>query len=98
MKKEYENKNKIRNVPAVIAGIFLYVAWLNFPLLPVFAATDGEAKKKELLLSSFFTRFSEENLPRAHNIRLACRALDGYVLSGGAEFSFCLPLTEEEDE
>lgn len=74
------------------AGAFFLLLWLIFPAFPslstfAVSAADG-AKEKELLLASYTTRFSESNEARAHNIRLACRKIDGYRLGAGGEFSF----------
>lgn len=86
-----ENRGKIGTF-AWLAGVFFCVLWLIFPPFPAFSApaqgTESERRKRELLLSSFSTRFSEENEARAHNIRLACKKIDGYRLAAGEEFSF----------
>ena len=47
-------------------------------------------QKEELLLSRFTTYFDGENLPRCHNIRLACQKINGCKIEGGQEFSFNL--------
>lgn len=50
-----------------------------------------ESLRKELLgdvLGTFSSDFSTSSNDRAHNIKLACSKIDGYVLAPGEEFSY----------
>lgn len=90
-------KERIRNgwkkrTLAAIAGVFFILVWIILPLLPensVLTATAADTdRKRELLLAAYTTRFSESNGARAHNIRLACRKIDGYKILPNGQFSF----------
>ena len=49
---------------------------------------EEEALRSVALLSSFTTCFNTGNAPRAHNIRLAAKTLNGVTLAAGESFSF----------
>ncbi|MBQ9081597.1 MAG: VanW family protein [Clostridia bacterium] len=91
---------------AMLAGVFLFLVCLNFPHFTVIACCAQtpypyyltKTPQKDLLLSRFTTYFDGENAPRAHNIRLACRQLDGCKIDAKAEFSFNRTVGERTKE
>ena len=68
---------------------------------PRFARAEGETpalSEGVALLSSCTTYFSEENVGRAHNIRLAAERISGIVLSPRESFSFNAAVGERTEE
>ncbi len=84
----------------------MFLPWLNFPFyatVTVFAQTPypqktTETPKNDLLLSRCVTYFDENNIPRTHNIRLACQFLDGCKIKSGEQFSFNLTVGKRTKE
>ncbi len=96
------NERKRIKTVMLFATVFFFLFFQFLSLPPVssvsaFAAPCAYVKTgefsfvrppEELLLSSFSTRYDEEKENRSHNIRLACRLLNGCRVEGGGEFSF----------
>ncbi len=69
---------------------------LNNGFTPVYAAVKGvprtetmeDIKERTRLLYSFSTEYDASNTARAHNIALACVAVNGTIIADGGVFSF----------
>ncbi len=69
---------------------------LNNGFLPVYVSADAvkrgqameEVKRRTRLLCTFFTEYDSSNFARAHNISLACGAINGTILAPSGMFSF----------
>ena len=83
------------------AAALLVGSAVAFSAPPRFARAEEEAaalSEGEALLSSCTTYFSEENVGRAHNIRLAAERISGIVLSPRESFSFNAAVGERTEE
>ena len=81
------------------AAALLVGSALAFSAPPRFArAEEAALSEGEALLSSCTTYFSEENVGRAHNIRLAAERISGIVLSPRESFSFNAAVGERTEE
>lgn len=69
---------------------------LRLRVAPAKVTTDV-ARRQTALVATFSTPYAEVS-NRVHNLRLACRALNGVVLSAGAEFSFNATVGERTQE
>ncbi len=106
MKQEKTSKKLKKLTLAILAGVFLFLSWLNFPFYTTFTVfaqkpylqNATKTPKKDLLLSRFTTYFDENNIPRTHNIRLACQFLDGCKIESGGQFSFNLAVGKRTKE
>lgn len=96
MKKGKRGFKLKKTALAISAGVFLFLSCLNFPFGAKITCVAQSPKpenltktpKQDLLLSRYTTYFDGSNLPRSHNIRLACQKLNGQKITEGGEFSF----------
>lgn len=65
-------------------------ASIELPVKPIYSKVDSEllANIRTNRISSYITYFNSRNHPRTHNIELATKAINNYVIFPGKSFSF----------
>lgn len=81
----YDRRHVLLAICAALDG----QSYAPLSLQPAQAAVDmAQCKRQTRTLATFGTDCADSSADRKHNLRLACRALDGYCLLPGQTFSF----------